>query len=54
MSVQSNHSTNQVRKNTSYFSVAVKTSNFILHFYNALDVSTLNIEVGLVEVKYFL
>ena len=40
--VESNDSADQVRKKRlpSYFAVAAWTSNFILNFYNALDVSS--------------
>ena len=51
--VQSNRSADRVRKKRppSYFAVATWTSNFILYFYNALDVSCPEME--LVEVSIF-
>ena len=53
--VQSNHSADRVRKKRppAYFAIAAWTSNFILYFYNALDVSSPKNGVDLVEVRIF-
>ena len=42
-------------KSPSYFAIAAWASNFILHFYNAVDVSTVQSKNGvdLVEVSNF-
>ena len=53
--IQSNRLADQVRKRRppSYFAVATWTSNCILYFYHALDVSGQKIEMDLVEVSIF-
>ena len=44
--VESNRSADRVRKKRppSYFAIAAWTSNFIVYFYNALDVFSLKME----------
>ena len=45
--VESNRSADRVRKKRppSYFAIAAWTSNFIVYFYNALDVFSLKMEL---------
>ena len=52
---ESNHSADQARKKRppSYFAIAAWTSNFILYFHNALDMSSPKMELILVEVSIF-